>query len=580
MATNDKKKAADAAAEVINYGAKGDADVGAKALKNLDKMMGKGTSIIDQVDAKAARDARRAAVKAKLAETGGKASTKATTAKAPKVEAVDPIVKEVLSQGGELGGFPKGAQVTPNRNTLRQILAAQAKEAAGMAPDLYPTELMPAAAIQNAAELMPGVAGAGLGPTALGPASMVSGPIAGPGRMEQVAALASQANGLGGNSRMIGGFPNMGPSLVNSAISGAESVADDAVRYGLDDFLAAGAGGTAAKAAATDVAEGAGGAASRSGLRNLLGRAFTPGAKALAGEGAEGATGAVAGALGKGAMLKGLGIGLAGQIGGQFLGHRLDQADFGGENSGLDRFLRNAAPGAGIGAGLGTLLFPGLGTAAGAAAGAGVGALGVGLMGLIGGNKVSKADQIGNARERLMTALASAPDEVRSAFMAQYNMQAPLLKSGKQADDLAMQIGQQAAATALQYQQQQQEQKARLAFQGQLGQLFMPYLDQANEGATLYQMAANRAADTLNDPEMAAIYRARAANSAAMTKGMTAGYATQMANPDLAQQLGLARQLAAQQQQQYINQIAAEMGGGGSNSGSALTDALARAGMG
>lgn len=292
--------------------------------------------------------------------------------------------------------------------------------------------------------------------------------------------------------------------------------------------LLSGVGSTAGDAART--AELRALASQSAGLVAPLEAGALGAAEAAAPAGLLAASGGVRGLAVRGAGAFGL------YTGGQMLGGALDNANVGGDNSDWDRALRSGATGAGIGAGLGLLggPFAPVSTPVAAAIGGALGLAGGALAGLKFGDKETGA-QVHDKFSKALTA-SGLPAEDVTALQSQYELLADgkgAAGARKIADELKMQ-----ATQLITVRQQEQQQQARsAALQTQLTPLFRPYLDAAAAGAAQSYRQASLAADQVDDPQLQAIFRAQAANRQAQALQSTAGYAAQIANPELALQL-------------------------------------------
>jgi hypothetical protein len=567
--------------ETIRYGARGDADMGARA--NLDALMGEGESIIDMEQGRNARKERLAAIRARTRGTDLAAqAAQATPPPAARALAVDQVIPPARA-------LPPGSTSSPWSPSPAQLRRFVAAERAGMAAqpeELYGRvarsmgradipmgyqpggSLMPAGGIPQQA-IGPGMGGGGLsplagqvagagddamlalarqaGPTALGPISysgnygataQTLGQLGAPARQLGQAAMSSADDALRA-AAAVGGAPRVTASAATGGASSASRMAAQAAGVA-DDIPSAFIGrpslGTAA-GMADDVAAVAGNAG--------------------------GAVGKV-GKFGKlGAAAKLIGPPSLGYMGGQMVGGLVDSANIGGDNSTADRFWRNAAVGAGLGAGIGTIV-PGVGNVVGGVAGGLIGGIGAGLLGI----KFGDDDTVDTVGSRLSDALAQTPldPETRAAVLAQFALQTQG-QGASQARLVAEALGQQASQLILGQQQQKAQQERAMAMQAMMAPLFTPYLDMAAGSARSNTLALNNAADTLTDPDMAAIYRARAANLENMAMQGVAGYAAQMQNPQMARDLALLGQYGSRVDSSILGTLAGQTAQGALGTG-------------
>jgi hypothetical protein len=549
--------------DTIRYGARGDADMGARA--DLDALMGDGESIVDMEQGRNARKERLAAIRAKT--RGTDLAAQATQAPAPARSTALMRAPQTLGAAGPtMPGGP--VQYIAPRQTLGlpagggggggggMALPPVAQAAGGMGDDAL-RALAAQAAPMQAAGAIPMQAG----PTALGPISysgnygataQTLGQLGAPARQLGQAAMSSADDALRA-AAAVGGAPRVTASAATGGASSASRMAAQAAGVA-DDIPSAFIGrpslGTAA-GMADDVAAVAGNAG--------------------------GAVGKV-GKFGKlGAAAKLIGPPSLGYMGGQMVGGLVDSANIGGDNSTADRFWRNAAVGAGLGAGIGTIV-PGVGNVVGGVAGGLIGGIGAGLLGI----KFGDDDTVETVGSRLSDALAQTPldPDTRAAVLAQFALQTQG-QGASQARLVAEALGQQASQLILGQQQQKAQQERAMAMQAMMAPLFTPYLDMAAGSARSNTLALNNAADTLNDQDMAAIYRARAANMENMAMQGVAGYAAQMQNPQMARDLALLGQYGSRVDSSILGTLAGQQAqgalGAGQGGQQSFADILANA---
>jgi hypothetical protein len=548
------------------YGARGDADMGSRA--NLDALMGEGKSILAEEATTNARKARLAAIRAKTRGTGATAAApEATVAKAGSALERVPVARVPASQ---VQYIPPGAQSSGRVFAMGDGAAAATRPAFAMGgPAAELAAAQPLAIGQGAgggglASMAQQASGATAGATPVGNATYTrtaqllggqGSPLAGAG---QAAAASTDdvARALGAGTRA---------ATTNTATRAAMGSVDD---------LLMGIGSTADDAARTAAMRNL--AAQSAGLTDDIAAQVARNAPALADD-VVGAAGA-AGKMGRFGAVAGKAVPvIGGYMGGQMLGGVLDKADVGGDNSAWDRFLRNAGVGAGLGAGVGSIV-PGIGTVTGALGGALVGGVGAGLLGV----KFGDDSTVGDVAQQFSGALAQSglDPETQNAVMAQFHLQTQGL-GASQARQVVQALSQQASQLVIGQQQERAAQQRTMALQSMMAPLLQPYLTQASASNAANQRSLELAASQITDPQLQAIYMAQAGNQRQMADQTIAGYAAQMANPQMANELAQLQQYGSRVNSSILGTLAGQAAqaaaGTGAGGQASLADILANA---
>jgi len=327
--------------------------------------------------------------------------------------------------------------------------------------------------------------------------------------------------------------------------------------------------GTAAAAPATIPMGGAGvgGTAAAARTAATAGRGMT-GAQALAGlgvtypgptGGAGGATGAsrFAPQLSRAGVLRGLGYGGAGLAAGQLAGNLFDD-----EGTYADEGLSGALAGAGIGAGIGSVV-PLIGTGIGA----GVGALAGGAIGLFGPKSTGTkavASEIENQSQdfnEILTTYNLSP-EARNQLQVQLDVM--LAQAGSKDDVKAAyaQVGQLVPGLVASDQARQADAARAAAIYAMLSPQMEQLNQQSSQAARELSTAMSSAAGNISDPQLADIYRARAAEVPYTATRNNQSAMLELALADAAYKAQAQQQAAAAQQSSVDPTLAALLAGG------------------
>lgn len=312
-----------------------------------------------------------------------------------------------------------------------------------------------------------------------------------------------------------------------------------------------GAGGAGAAAARTAATAGRGMSGAQA-LAGLGGLATGPASAAPAA--ASNAGRSLGMQLGRGALLRGAGLAGAGLAAGQLAGNLLDS-----ESTFADEGLTGALTGAGVGAGIGSVV-PVVGTALGA----GIGAAAGGALGLFGpkstGTKAvaSEIEKQAAGFDEILNTYELSPD-ARQQLQVQLDV---MLQQAGSKDDVKAayaQVGQMIPGLVATDHARRADAARAAAIFAMLGPEMEQLNQQSSQAARELSTAMSSAAGNISDPQLASIYRARAAEVPYTATRNNQSAMLELALADAAFQAQAQQQAAAQQQQ--VDPLAALLAG-------------------